>query len=399
VVVKLSLLQGLFIVDLSMFIAGPFGTMVLADLGANVVKVEPLTGDPVRTNRMGAQFAGENAQFQSYNRNKRSVAIDLKAPEGRAVVDDLVRTADVVFDNFRPGVLERLGLNYDRLRTINPRIISCSVSAFGQSGPWSDRPGYDLIVQALGGGMSLTGHPQTGPAHIPFHLGDTAAGLYAAVAILAAVAERARTGVGRLVELSLLDAQLALLGDEVTNFSVDGRVPQPHGAGHPNFFPYQAFAAADGPIVVAAVGVEKFWQSLCRVIGHPELTEDARFMGNDVRVRNRHLLEPVLARAFAKRTRAEWVAALTRADIPAAPILSVPEAMTTPPAVHRGMVQELEIGDSGKVAVAGNPIHAQDAARPFCAAPGLGADTDAILGEIGYEAAKIDALRRAGVLR
>lgn len=395
----LSLLDGLTIVDLSMFVAGPFGSMVLADLGADVIKIEPLSGDPVRSNRIGPQLGGENAQFQSYNRNKRSIAVDLKAADGRRVVERLVEKSDVVFDNFRPGVLERLGLNHERLRTLNPRIISCSVSAFGQKGPWSDRPGYDLIVQALGGGMSLTGHDRTGPAHIPFHLGDTAAGLYAAIAILAAVADRARTGVGRRVEVSLLDAQLALLGDEVTNHSVSGQAPLRHGAGHPNFFPYQAFATADAPIVVAAVGVEKFWQSLCRVIARPELAEDPRFVGNDSRVRRRDELEPILAEAFRTRTRDEWLDALTAADIPAAPILAVPEALGTPPAKHRGMVQELDLGERGRVRVAGNPVHAEHGSRSFRPAPRLGADSEAVLASLGYDSESIAALRRAGVIR
>ncbi len=252
-----GVLNGVTILDLSMFIAGPFGTMLLADLGAEVIKIEPPGGDPVRSNKIGAQVRGENAQFHSYNRNKRSLVLDLKAEDGLAVFDDLVRGADVVFDNFRPGVLARLKVDHARLATINPAIVSCSVSAFGQDGPWAKRAGYDLTVQALSGGMSLTGHAATGPAHIPFHLGDTAGGLFGALGLLAALVESRATGKGRRVDIAMFDAQIALLGDEITNYFASGTASPPHGAGHPNFFPYQAFATADEPIVVAAVGVEK----------------------------------------------------------------------------------------------------------------------------------------------
>ena len=217
-------LNGITILDLSMFIAGPFGTMLLADLGAEVIKIEPPTGDPVRSNHIGPQVRGENAQFHSYNRNKKSIVLDLKNESGLAVFDDLARTADVVFDNFRPGVLGRLKLEHERLSLINPAIISCSVSAFGQDGPWSKRAGYDLTVQALSGGMSLTGHQSTGPAHIPFHLGDTAGGMFGALGLLAALAARYRTGMGRRVDISMFDAQIAVLGDEIRK-GVENSVP------------------------------------------------------------------------------------------------------------------------------------------------------------------------------
>jgi CoA:oxalate CoA-transferase len=391
-------LNGFTILDLSMFVAGPYGTMLLADLGADVIKIEPPSGDPVRTNRIGPQVRGENAQFQSYNRNKKSLVLDLKNPEALAVFDELVQIADAVFDNFRPGVLERLKLDHARLSGINPKIVSCSVSAFGQDGPWAKRAGYDLTVQALGGGMSLTGHEATGPAHIPFHLGDTAGGLFGMLGLLAALLEAARSGKGRRVDVAMFDAQIALLGDEVTNYMASGEASPPHGAGHPNFFPYQAFATADEPIVVAAVGVEKYWQAFCKAIERPELASDDRFASNAARVAHRATLEPLIGDVLKTRDRASWLRLFEEADIPAAPINSVAEALGSPQAVARAMVQRLNV-DGSEIGVAGNPVKVAGDATSFAPAPALGADGAAILHErLGYDADRIAALRRAGAL-
>lgn len=249
-------LAGIKVVDLTMFVSGPFASMVLADLGADVIKVEPLAGDPVRQNGMGAVIDQESAQFQSFNRNKRSLAVDLKTPDGLALVKDLAAESDVVLDNFRPGVMTRLGLDHATLSAGNAGLVSCSISAFGNTGPWRERPGFDLIVQALSGAMSLTGHDTTGPAHIPFHIGDTASGMFAAIGVLAALTERASTGVGREVEIGLLDSLIALASDEVTNQAA-GVPAKQHGGGHPELFPYQAFPTMDRPMVIAAVGVDK----------------------------------------------------------------------------------------------------------------------------------------------
>ncbi|NQV79743.1 MAG: CoA transferase [Alphaproteobacteria bacterium] len=393
-----GVLHGITILDLSMFIAGPFGTMLLADLGAEVIKIEPPGGDPVRSNQIGAQVRGENAQFHSYNRNKKSLVLDLKSDAGLAVFDELVKSADVVFDNFRPGVLERLKIDHARLAKINPAIVSCSVSAFGQDGPWAKRAGYDLTVQALGGGMSLTGHDSSGPAHIPFHLGDTAGGLFGALGLLAALAERHRTGKGRRVDVAMFDTQIALLGDEITNYFATGVPSPPHGAGHPNFFPYQAFATADEAIVIAAVGVEKYWVAFCSAIGRPELAADARFSSNASRVAHRDVLEPLVADTLSGKTRAEWLDIFADADVPAAPIQSVAEAAASPQTVARGMVPKIDL-DGTTIAVAGNPIKVGDDETVYAAAPVLGADGPAILrARLGYDDAKIAALRADGVV-
>jgi CoA:oxalate CoA-transferase len=389
-------LEGVTILDLSMFIAGPFGTMLLADLGAEVIKVEPPTGDPVRSNHIGAQVRGENAQFHSYNRNKKSIVLDLKNDYGLGVFDELVRTADVVFDNFRPGVLGRLKLDHERLSRINPAIISCSVSAFGQDGPWAKRAGYDLTVQALAGGMSLTGHQSTGPAHIPFHLGDTAGGMFGALGLLAALAERYRTGKGRRVDISMFDAQISLLGDEITNYFASGQPTPPHGAGHPNFFPYQSFATADEPIVIAAVGVEKYWVAFCDAIGRDDLAKDPRFSSNAARVEHRQILEPEVAAALKNKTRTAWLEIFERADVPAAPIQSVAEAAAAPQTQARDMVPTLDI-DGATISVAGNPVKFSGDKTQYAPAPALGVDSKQVLADrLGFDAARLSQLEAQG---
>lgn len=391
-----DLLRGVRIVDLTMFVAGPYSTMLLADLGAEVIKVEPPTGDPVRTNRSGPGDSGENIQFQSYNRNKRGLVLDLKNPEGARVLSDLVVASDALVENFRPGVLERLGFGWERLQVLNPRLVLCSLSAFGQDGPWALRPGYDMTVQALGGGMSLTGHAATGPAHIPFHLGDTAGGLFAALGLVAALHQSARTGQGRRLDISMLDAQVALLGDEVTNAMAAGEDPPQHGSGHPAFYPYGAFQTADLPIAVAAVGVEKFWLNLCAALGRPDLAQDSRFDGNGQRARNRAHLEPILNDIFRQKTRAEWLAALDKADVPAAPIHSVLEAANSAQIRHRNMIQNVDAGPSGKVSVAGNPINAGSESA-FSAAPRRGGEGSALLRSVlGYDDARLAGLSGKG---
>jgi crotonobetainyl-CoA:carnitine CoA-transferase CaiB-like acyl-CoA transferase len=347
-------------------------------------------------------IGGASAQFHSYNRGKRSVAINLKAAAGREAFLDLVRGADVVVENFRPGVAAKLGVDHAALATVNPRIVTCAISAFGHTGPWRERPGYDLIVQALGGGMSLTGHAATGPAHIPFHLGDTAGGLFAAFAILAALRERDRTGRGRMIDIAMLDSQLALLGDEVTNLGTGCWAPAQHGAGHPALSPYRAFDTADAPIVVAAVGVEKFWRNLAAAIGRPELADDARFAGNAARVANRAVLEGILEDAFRRRGQAEWLEILGRADVPAAPVLGVAEAIASPQAMARGMTTRVAAWGDEAALLVRSPVRGlgDGAPAPLAPAPRLGEHTRAVLRALpGWDDQRIEDLTAAGVVR
>jgi crotonobetainyl-CoA:carnitine CoA-transferase CaiB-like acyl-CoA transferase len=391
-------LTGIRVIDLTMFISGPVATLVLADLGAEVIKVEPVTGDPVRANAVGPRIDGESAQFHSYNRNKRSVAVDLKRAEGVALVQDLCATADVVIDNYRPGVLERLGLDHATVRRRAPRLVGCSISAFGQTGPWRQRPGFDLVVQALSGAMSLTGHLETGPSHIPGHLGDTASGLYAAIGILAALNERDRTGVGRSVDVALLDSIIAILGDEITHLGA-GLAPTPHRGGHPLFFPYEAFPTRDEPMVIAAVGVERFWPALCEAIGRRDLAADPRFASNDGRVSHRDHLYREISAVLRTRSREEWLAILEAADVPATPVNTLSDVVDHPQVKARRMVVEIRRPEGVGASLAGNPIKVSGHDQSYAPSPTLGADTSEVLERVlGLAPEAVDRLRRNGIV-
>ena len=391
-------LAGVRIVDLTMFVAGPVATMVLADLGADVIKVEPLTGDPVRSLDLGPLIDGESAQFHSYNRNKRSIAVDLKHPDGLDLVTRLCVASDAVVDNSRPGVLERLGLDHTTLHRQAPRIVSCSISAFGQDGPWRERPGFDLAIQALSGAMSLTGHPETGPSHIPGHLGDTSSGLFAAIGVLAALNERDRTGIGRAVDVALLDSMLAILGDEVTHAHA-GLPPVPHRGGHPLFFPYESFPTRDEPLVIAAVGVERFWSALCDAIDRPDLGADPRFATNETRVAHRDYLYAELSAVLRTKGRTEWLEILAANDVPATPVNSVVDVFDHPQIAARGTVAVTQRPGGDEAAIAGNPIRVSSHAQVYSAAPTLGEHTDAVLSEVvGLETPAVDDLRRRNVI-
>ena len=386
--------------DLSVFVAGPFATTTLADLGAEVLKIEPPAGDPMRDNKIGPQLGSTSAQFHTFNRGKSSLVLDLKTDAGRGVFERLLPTADVVFNNFRPGVMRRLGLEHEALRGHNPKIVSVSLSSFGAQGPWAKRPGYDLVVQALGGGMSLTGHRATGPAHIPFHLGDTAGGLYAALAIVSAVLEAQRTGEGHAYEVAMLDAQISLLSDEATNYFAGDWPGVPHGAGHPAMAPYSAYPTADEPIVIAAVGTEQFWLNLVTALDIPALANDPRFANNALRCEHREALDAILTAVLSQRQRSEWLEILQLADVPAAPILSIAEAVDSEHARARGLICKVPAGQDAVAAVPAGPIRPEGHIQPFVPrspSPELNGDAQRILeGTLGLSPTDIAALRRAG---
>jgi len=370
-------LNGLRVVDLSMFVAGPFATTILAELGAEVIKVEPLAGDPVRHNGVGPEISGQSAQFHTYNHGKRSAAVDLKSDDGREKVRQLAAKSQVIFDNFRPGVMARLGLEHERLVVENPTLVSVSLSGFGTTGPWAKRAGYDLIVQALGGGLSLSGHPETGPAHIPFHLGDTAGGLYAAIAILAAVREAEQTGKGRAYEVSMLDAQLHLCGDEVTASGTGDWPAKPHGAGHPALAPYAVFRTADDPIVIAAVGPEKFWLNLLGALELGALADDPRFSSNRDRAVNVDALSEALEHRLRDRPAAHWLARFIEADVPSAPVLNVAGAVKSEHVEARDLAPWIDAGQGNRAQVPRTPIRrlGDPAGALLSPAPDLGADS------------------------
>src|SRR5881409_1324918 len=358
----MSLFAGVRVLDLSRMLAGPYGTMLMADLGAEVIKIEdPEGGDPMR--RMGPPFlpGGESAYFLSINRNKKSVALDLTEPAGREVFLDLARVADVVWDNFRPGILERLGCQHARLHGLNPRLICCSISAFGQAGPYRDRPAFDLALQAMGGGMSVTGQ-------------------------------------GTLVDLSLLDGQVSLLTYLAQYFWTDGKVPGPMGSGHSSVVPYQALPAADGYLVVA-VFAEKFWAGFCRAIDRPDLQHDPRFDRNAERVANRALLIPPLEALFRTRPVGEWLARLQQERVPAAPINRLDQVLGDPQVLQRQMVVTMDHPRHGPLPALGTPVKVDGRLElEVEPAPVLGQHTGELLrGLLGYPDERLAALRDAKV--
>jgi len=397
----MNLFEGVRVLDLSRMLAGPYGSMLLADMGAEVIKVEePDGGDPMRV--MGPPFLpdGESAYFLSINRNKKSVALDLTKPHGRQVFLDLAAEADVVWENFRPGVMERLGLAYAALARVNPRLVMCSISAYGQDGPYRDWPAFDLALQAMGGAMSVTGEDGGPPVRMGLPMGDLAGGMLGAFAVAGALFRRERTGQGAHVDLSLLDCQVSLLTYMAQYFWTDGRVPRPLGSGHASVVPYGALATRDGHLIVA-IFAEKFWAGFCAAVERPAWERDPRFAMNRDRVAHRADLMTLIEARVRERTTEEWLARLHAAGVPAAPILAVDRVLDDPQVRHRRMVVELEHPRHGAVSTLGTPIKVDGALEAPLAPPArLGEHTDAVLRDLlKYPAERVAALRREGVVR
>ncbi|HWO71292.1 MAG TPA: CoA transferase [Actinomycetota bacterium] len=376
-------LAGVRVLDLSRVLAGPLCTMILGDLGADVVKVErPGEGDDTRS--WGPPFVGPDAAyFLALNRNKRSVVLDLGSEEGLAAARRLARGADVLVENFRPGLVRRWGLDHETLARDNPGLVSCSLTAFGEEGELARRPGYDIVVQALSGLMSVTGERGGRPVKVGVALLDVIAGLYAAVGILAALRERERTGRGRRVTVSLFDASVAALVNQAANVLLGGLVPGPMGTEHPNIVPYQAFEAADRPFVLAA-GNDRLFERTCEAIGHPELARDPRFATNEARVRHREELVPILAEVFRSRPAADWLQALAARSVPAALIRRIDEVFDS--AEGRAMVEVVRDPARGELRLVASPIALDGARLPLRRPPPLlGEHTEEVLGELGTE--------------
>ncbi len=356
------------ILDFSRVLAGPFATMLLADLGAEVVKVErPGIGDDTRSWGPPYDDRGDATYFLAVNRNKRSVALDLRDPEDVARAQALARESDVLVENFRPGLLDSLGLGYDQLRREHPAIIYCSITGFGRTGG-AELPGYDLLVQALGGLMSITGAPDGEPQKVGVALVDVLAGLFASVGILAALRHRERTGAGQRVDVDLLSSLLAALVNQASAYTVAGVVPTRMGNAHPSIAPYELFATADGDLVLA-VGNDRQFQDLCQVLGAHELARDSRYATNDQRVRNRDRLRSALERHLARRTATEWAHELTVARVPAGVVNDIAGAFTLAASLGLAPIVELPGRDGHPVRLARNPIGLSDTPPVYRSAP------------------------------
>jgi crotonobetainyl-CoA:carnitine CoA-transferase CaiB-like acyl-CoA transferase len=386
------------VLDFTRVLSGPYCTMILADLGARVIKVEhPVRGDDTR--HWGPPFIGkESAYFLSINRNKQSLSLDFKHPEGKRILDVLLPRIDVVVENFRPRTLEAVGLDGPTLRARHPRLIYCSISGYGHTGPRRDEAGYDAVIQAEGGLMSLTGEPDGPSYRLGVAISDIVAGMFAAHGVIAALYARENTGIGQVVDIGMLDATAALLTYQAGNYFTTGETPRRLGNRHPTIVPYEVFDTSDGQIVIA-VGNDEIWRRFCGVAGLSELAADERFVDNRCRVANYTELKRLLDAAFKRGTRDEWLTTLRDAGVPSGSVRDVAEVLTDPHLKARAMIAELHHSTVGPINVIGSPIKLS-ATPPAIrdAPPTLGQHRDAILSELGYDRQSIVALETAGVI-
>ncbi len=391
-------LDGVRVVDLSRVIAGPWCGALLADFGADVVKVEdPGQGDESRT--WPPHRDGEAAAYLLFNRNKRGIAVDLKAPEGVEIVTDLVRRADVVVENFRTGTMEAFGLGYETLAAVNPRLIYCSVSAFGRTGPRKDSPGYEALMQAFSGIMSITGEPGGQPVRAGVSFLDLSTGILCALGISAALLQRQRTGLGQRVDASLLETAVSLLAFHAEGYLLTGALPRALGSGHPSLSPYRNFRCKDGQWIFIAAANDRFWQKLALALGREDLAADPRFARNQQRVEHRVELEGILEDVIAGREREPLLALLDAADVPATPVNTVDQVMRDPQTIESGIIQQARHPRLGEIPVVGTPLRfSRMSPGVRHAAPLRGEHTDRVLAECGYAPERIQALRERKVI-
>jgi crotonobetainyl-CoA:carnitine CoA-transferase CaiB-like acyl-CoA transferase len=408
--VRSGALSHVKVLDLTRVLAGPWASQVLADLGAEVIKVErPGGGDESRAwgppwlrDARGDETA-ESAYFASANRGKRSITVDVARPEGQAIVRRLAERADVLLENYKVGALARYGLGHEQLGPLNPRLVYCSITGFGQTGPYRNRPGYDFLIQGMGGLMSITGEPDGAPGGGPMKVGvaitDLVTGMYAATAVLAALADRERTGLGQHVDLALFDVQVAMLANQAESYLVTGRPPGRLGNSHPSIVPYQSFATKDGHVILA-VGNDGQFRRLCEVAARPELGRDPRFATNAARVENRAEVVAALAPVLASRTSGDWIAALDAAGVPCGPINDLAQVFEDPQVRHRAMRIEAPHPVSGTVPMVASPLRlSRTPVREPTAPPTLGQHTREVLVEVlGMDEAEVEALRTRGVI-
>ncbi|WP_371371546.1 CaiB/BaiF CoA transferase family protein [Sporomusa aerivorans] len=391
-------LQDLVVLDLTRVLAGPYAGMMLADFGADVIKIEaPEVGDDSRA--FGPFVGKESAYFMSLNRNKRSMTLNLKNPAARALFREMVKKADIVVENYRPGTMEKFELGYDKLAEINPRIIYAACSGFGQTGPYRDKPAYDVIVQAMGGIMSITGPAGGPPVRVGASIGDIIAGLFTVIGIEMALFHREKSGKGQMIDVGMLDCQLAVLENAIARYLVSGTVPEPLGNRHPSITPFEAFTAKDGSVIVGA-GNEKLFEKLCSLIGKSELSQDPRFATNALRTQNVASLKEILDSVFIKKSIDEWLEQLEAAGIPCGPINTIDKVVVNPQIIARDMIVNTNHPEAGNIKMAGIPIKLS--ATPGSidrAAPLLGQHTEEILQELlGLSIQEIGKLKENKVI-
>lgn len=396
--VSVKPLENLVVLDLTRVLAGPFASMILADFGADVIKIEPPPdGDDSRS--YGPFIGQESAYFMSLNRGKRSMTLNLKEPKAKELFKAMVKKADVVLENYRPGTMAKLGLGYDVLKEINPRLIYAACSGFGQTGPYKDKPAYDMIVQGMGGIMSITGQEGGAPTRVGASIGDITAGLFTVIGIMLALYERESSGEGQMVDVGMLDCQLAILENAIARYLISGDVPKPIGNRHPSITPFEVFQAQDGYIIIA-VGNNRLWEKFCHLIGKPELVVDERFVSNPQRTKNQPQLKAILDTVFPAKTVEEWLVALESAGIPCAPINTVERVINDPQIKARQMVVDIQHPQAGRIQMVGVPIKMSRTPgaveRP---APQLGQHNKKILREfLGMVDEEIDNLKTQGII-
>ncbi len=391
-------LDGIKVIDLSRALAGPYCTMMLADMGAEVIKVEmPGTGDDSRG--WGPPFVeGESAYFMSINRNKKSITLDMKGDKAIEIIMKLIRQSDVLVENFRPGAMERLGLAYQQVKAVNPRLVYCSISGFGQNGPYRMLPGFDQVLQGMGGLMSITGEAGGPPVKVGVPIADITAGMFAAYGIAIALFTREQTGSGQMVDISLLDGQVALLTYRAGSYFASGEIPERIGSGHPVIVPYQAFKARDVFINIA-VGNDQLWRKFCKAVGLESIENDPRFATNAKRVQNRDAVVKAVGDLIATKNGEEWLTILTDAGIPCGPIYTVDKIFSDPQVIHRQMVTELQHPKAGAIKVTGNPVKLSDTPGEISVPPPLlGQHTREVLEGLGYSEKDIEELRQARLI-
>ncbi|MBP2638468.1 MAG: yfdE 2 [Firmicutes bacterium] len=391
-------LENVVVLDLTRVLAGPYASMMFADFGANVIKIEtPNGGDDSRA--FGPFVGKESAYFMSLNRGKRSMTLNLKEAKAKELFKEMVKKADVVLENYRPGTMEKLGLGYDVLKEINPKIIYTACSGFGHTGPYSSKPAYDVIVQGMGGIMGITGQEGGEPTRVGASVGDVTAGLFAVIGTLTALYTREVTGIGQKVDVAMLDCQVAILENAIARYATSGVSPQPIGNRHPSITPFEAFKAKDGYIIIA-VGNDRLWSEFCNLIGKPEMIQDERFATNPKRTDNQKALKAILDTVFPDKTVDEWIAALDKAGIPCGPINSIERVVNNEQVKARDMIVETDHPVAGKIKMAGIPIKLSETPgsveRP---APLLGQHTEEILSEIlGISSEEVAQLKTQNVL-